>query len=181
MGNKDLRKSADIIYSICNKNGSNKLTGYFSTSPSNTWINNDGYLAIRSVTRNNNSIFDTMATVFDDNVIMKQLETKEDNVFYDLISWTADGKECTVVNFETKEDLEKVYKNVTDKYRQHINLGNIEQICNETGTTYSNIDYKKFDSSKKKESKITAASLVDELETRNYESEVKESNNIKVS
>lgn len=181
MSQKDLRKSADIIYSICSKNGSNKLTGYFSTSPSNTWINADGYLEIRSVTRNNNSIFDTIGTIFDDNVIMKQIETKEDNVFYDLISWTSDGKECTIVNFETKEDLEKVYKIVSEKHRQYVNISNIEQICNEVGTMYTNIDYKKFDSSKKKESKITAESLVDELEARNYESEVKESRNMKVS
>ena len=140
MDKKSIKESADIIYRICSKNGDNRLTGYFSSSPTNMWLNSEGNLELKCVVREKNTVFETIGTVLDNSVIMKQIQQKEKETYYDLISWTASGEECTVVNLNNLEDLDKSYKDIEEKQKVFVGLTNIEKIFSDLDIKYNRWD-----------------------------------------
>lgn len=183
MDKKSIKESADIIYRICSKNGDNRLTGYFSSSPTNMWLNSEDNLELKCVVREKNTIFETIGTVLDNSVIMKQIQKKEKETYYDLISWTASGEECTVVNLNNLEDLDKAYKDIAEKQKVFVGLTNIEKIFSDLDIKYNSINYIKTDDIKKKNkktNKITAQSLVDELEYTHQKEEQEKDASYKV-
>ena len=146
------------------------MNGFLGDESLKTAIDDYGDFVFATSKESDDGVVDSTGVVFDDSVLIKQVEHGESNTFYKLYSWDIESGTYAFLSFDNQESLNHFY-NVIKRFGKNIGSEDISSSLGEMGLTFDNVTQvllnqsvdpiaRMFDEEMEKEEKLQGKSMM---------------------
>lgn len=137
LGN-ERQKEINILCDLLKKNGNCAMNGYLGCNKIDFSFDNLGILEFFTRNETADSITESKGAVFNNNVLIKQVQKKENKNLNQLITWDVNENSYTYVAFDNFESLTQCYERIKEA---NINLchEDVDVKFTELGISFDNV------------------------------------------